>query len=215
METEKTLNGSLREKARSEIHKRINQAATDLLATKSFDEVKMRDVAEAAQISEATLFRHIQGKEDLLMLAFADQIDQVLDSIELKDELDELNTAQTGNSLCVRVLNVYKERSRFYQDHPANSTAYLRLGFINGGLPSKRCIAQGDRTIALVESIISRGQILNLLSAKVPAHLVALNCHAIFIHEIERATVRELSPETFWDRVKPRLKAQLSLLSLD
>ena len=88
METEKTLNGSLREKARSEILKRINQAATDLLATKSFDEVKMRDVAEAAQISEATLFRHIQGKEDLLMLAFADQIDQVLDSIELKDELD-------------------------------------------------------------------------------------------------------------------------------
>lgn len=43
---------------------------------------------------------------------------------------------------------------------------------------------------------------------------MAQNCHAIYMHEIDRTPVRGFDPDRIWERLGPRLDAQLRPLVL-
>ena len=201
---------SVRQQGKQRKRDAIQAAAASLMHTKEFDEITMREVAQLAGVGEATLFRYVSSKDELLHMVYGDEVDTVLDRIEQQDAA--LEAAQgdrpTGTNFVERVRAVYLERCAFYRRNPANSARYLRQGFALSDF-SARNVAQGDRTIALVRAVVEAGQERGLLDLRGDALLVAQNCHAIFMHEIDRTPVRGFDPQRIWDRLGPRLDAQL------
>jgi AcrR family transcriptional regulator len=202
----------LREQARLEVTRRIRLAAVELLAEKNFDDITTREVAQRAAIGEATLFRYIDSKQSLLMLAFGDRMDALLDEMEQQDAMAAASGDHSATMFCDRVHDVFKARSSFYRQSPENASLYLRQGLEPRNNGRWRNLAQGDRIIALVTRIVADGQAAGVFTATPEAALVALNCHGIFIHEVDRSAARNFDPETIWERVQPRLAAQLEPL---
>lgn len=201
---------TVRQRGKQRKRDAIQAAAATLLRSKQFDEITMREVAQLAEVGEATLFRYVSSKYELLHMVYGDELDAVLDRIDEQDAA--LVAAQgndpTGTNFVERIRAIYLERSAFYRRNPANSSRYLREGFTLSDL-SARNVAQGDRTIALARSIIEDGQGRGLLDLRAGALCVAQNCHAIYMHEIDRTPVRGFDPEQIWERLGPRLDAQL------
>lgn len=206
---------SARQRGKQRKRDAIQAAAASLMHEKRFEDITMREVALLAGVGEATLFRYVPNKDELLHMVFGDELDDVLDRIEEQDAALVAAQGDTpmGVNFVERVRAVYLERCAFYRRNPANSARYLREGFALSEL-SARNVAQGDRTIALVRSIIESGQERGLLDLRAEALLVAQNCHAIFMHEIDRTPVRGFDPDRIWERLGPRLDAQLRPLVL-
>ncbi len=61
-----------RERKKAATHRAIADAALDLFSERGYDAVGVREVAEAADVSTATLFKHFPGKEALV---FDDDVD--------------------------------------------------------------------------------------------------------------------------------------------
>lgn len=58
---------TLRDRRRAELRERIIAAALRLFADRGFDQVTVEEIAAEAGISLSTLFRHVRGKDDLLV----------------------------------------------------------------------------------------------------------------------------------------------------
>lgn len=207
----------LREQSKLEVTRRIRAAAVDLLARKPFSEITTREVAQHAGIGEATLFRYVGSKDELLTLAYGDRMDALLDELQSADDraAEEADTERTGQWYCARVRSFYEGRAAFYLQDPANAALYLRQGFDMTSAGRARTIAQGDRLIERVRSILAEGQAAGVLLSRVDALSVAQNCHGIFIHEVDRTPTRGFKPSTIWQRVHARLDAQLDPLVID
>ena len=48
----------------------ILKASLDLFATKGYDAVSVRGISKAADVSEAALYKHFEGKEDMALYIF-------------------------------------------------------------------------------------------------------------------------------------------------
>jgi AcrR family transcriptional regulator len=64
----------LRERKRERTRNLIAQEALRLFLDRGFDEVSVNEVAAAAEVSKATLFRYFPTKEDLVLHRFADHL---------------------------------------------------------------------------------------------------------------------------------------------
>lgn len=208
---------SLRERSKLGKAERIRAAAEQLLSERSIEKITTREVAELAGIGEATLFRYIGSKRELLMMVYGDQMDAILTKIEREDAVLASSgslRSEDGESYCNRIYSIYRARCEFYRRNPDNAALYMREGFQVGSVTGARNIAQGDRSIRMVGAILAEGQSQGALIATVDPYLVAQNCHGIFIHEIDRTPVRGFTPQTIWDRTGARLSVQLSPLMI-
>jgi AcrR family transcriptional regulator len=207
----------LREQSKREVTRRIRAAAVDLLARKPFSEITTREVAQHAGIGEATLFRYVGSKDELLTLAYGDRMAALLDELQSADDrvAAAANAGRPGDWYCARVRSFYEGRADFYLQDPLNAALYLRQGFDMASAGRTRTIAQGDRLIERVRSILAAGQSDGALLSRVDPLSVAQNCHGIFIHEVDRTLTRGFQPSTIWQRVHARLNAQLDPLVLD
>ena len=207
----------VRETSKRQRRRRIIEAATELLLSYSFEEITTRQVAACAGIGEATLFRYITSKRELLTLVYGDQLDAVLNRTEERDAriLAETDPAsRTATFYIERVFAIYRRRCDFYLLNPTNAALYLREGFDPESLESPRHLAQGDRTIRLASQVLAEGQHRGVIVDRVDAAVVAQNCHGSYIHEIDRTPVRRYEPRTIWERLEPRLGAQLLPLAI-
>jgi len=57
--------------------RRIVQTAVDLAEKGGFEAVRLRDVAACANVALGTLYRHFRSKEDLLVAALAEEVEQL------------------------------------------------------------------------------------------------------------------------------------------
>jgi AcrR family transcriptional regulator len=216
VEAEKSRIG-LRDQAKSDRLRRIHEAATELLLDRTFQEITTKDIAERAQVGEATLFRYIKNKQRLLTMVYGDLLDQILDAIEAEEArivADHGSLSMTGEQYVARVLATYRQRCRFYLAAPTNAALYLREGFDPESPEKLRHLAQGDRSIRLTAAILTEGQQAAVIRRDVDAAVIAQNCHGTYIHEIDRTPVRGFEPSTIWDRIRVRLEAQLRPLVL-
>lgn len=206
----------LRAQAKAEVFRRIREAAGALLADRGFDQITTREVAQRAGIGEATLFRYVSSKDELLTLVYGDQMDVLIETLLVADDAAAfVEGSADGMLLCARVKALYRGRSDFYLAHPTNASRYLRQAFEIASPNRARTMAQGDRFIARVTEILQAGQSQAVINGDVDASVVAQNCHGIFIHEVDRTATREYPPETIWQRVSARLDAQLLVLVID
>ncbi|QOR71625.1 TetR/AcrR family transcriptional regulator [Ruania alkalisoli] len=195
---------------------KIRTAAVALFAEHDYNEITMQAVAKEAGIGEATLFRHVDQKVDLLTLAYSSQLDDLLNEIDEADATRALSQARhSGAHLRERILAIYEARCEFYRRHPVNGALYLAEGFNERNPARARNIAQGDRSIRLVAGLIEEGQRSGALFSHVVARDVAQNCHGIYMHEIQRTAVRNFEPDSIWTRTRARLLAQLDPLIVD
>ncbi|WP_437773356.1 TetR/AcrR family transcriptional regulator [Arthrobacter sp. KNU40] len=199
----------LREKSRRETLGRIRAAAVELLAERGYDQMTTREVAERAEVGEATLFRYVNSKQQLLLLVVGDKMDEHIDTIIGEDTRTAKGGPADAGSFLQRIHGLYKARADFYLGDPENVTSYVQNAFVAGSDLGAKNIAQGDRVIERVALIIREGQALGHLLASVDAQVVAQNCQGIYVHEILRRSVRGFSHESLEERVRARLDAQL------
>jgi AcrR family transcriptional regulator len=205
----------LRERAKREAMSRIRESARTLFAERSFRDVTTREIADMAGVGEATLFRYVPNKNALLGLVYADRVDELLDRIEADDRRHASAGRRSGAACVDRVLKAFRTRVGLYLENPENTTLYVRQSFDPLNPDVRRGIAQGDRMIALVSRIVAEGQQATALSDVVTADDVGLNCHGVYIHELDRSAVRNLSPSTMRRRLDARLRTQLVPLVID
>jgi AcrR family transcriptional regulator len=201
----------LRERARLERFARIRAAAEQLFREKSFDQITTREVARLAGVGEATLFRYVSSKHELLLLVIGEKMDRLIEHMEAADAApaSAAPTLRDGYYYLQRIRAVYSARVDFYLSDPENVTSYLQYGFMAGSRLGAQSVMQGDRVIGLVTSILMEGQTAGVLAKSVAAPAVAQNCHGIYIHEVLRTPVRGFASESLWDRCCARLDAQL------
>jgi AcrR family transcriptional regulator len=78
-----TRGEGLRERKKQQTRRRIRQAAIELFASRGFDAVPVAEIAQAADVSAATVFNYFPTKEDLVyggMEAFEDSLLQAVRS---------------------------------------------------------------------------------------------------------------------------------------
>ena len=206
---------NLREASRKNREMRIRTAAEKLLKSRNINDITTKEVAALAGIGEATLFRYIGSKMELLFITYADKMDDLLSEIERSDARHTstpVDSRLNGAHYRDRIFEAYKKRCEFYLENPENAAIYLRAGFDSTNVSRGRNIAQGDRSIRLAAAIVAEGQAQGALLGSVDSYLVAQNCHGIYMHEIDRTPTRGFAPDTIWDRIRDRLSVQLDPL---
>jgi AcrR family transcriptional regulator len=73
--------GGLRERKKAQTREAIAEAARRLFLDRGFDDVTVADVAEAADVSEATIFNYFRTKEDLAFHRMEDFEEEMLEAI--------------------------------------------------------------------------------------------------------------------------------------
>lgn len=202
----------LRAQAKAEVFRRIRGAAEELLAHRDFDHITTREVAQRAGIGEATLFRHVASKDDLLTMVYADQMDALVERLLQQDDEQASHAIRDGFQICDRVKAIYRGRADFFRENPVNASRYLYQAFDPESRNHERAIAQGDTLIQRTTEILEQGQQARVIDSRANAFLVAQNCHGILMHEIQRTPVRGFDPQTIWKRVVERLDVQLMVL---
>lgn len=201
----------LREQARRDRYIRIRKAAEDLFAEKSYDEVTTKEVARRAGVGEATLFRYIAHKEELLLLVVGERQETFIDRVELDDDIRGASPPEpmTGDWVLQRILDIYRARSAFYAQDPDHVSKYVISGLQSENKLGPLSTLTGDRIVSRVEHILQQGQQARVIRGDTDAGVVARNVNGTYIHEILRSPARRLPIETIWERLSERLLVML------
>lgn len=205
---------TLRERAKQEKLRRIRTAAAELLADRSFSELTMREVAERAEVGEATLFRYVASKEDLLLLVSEQRLESLIHSVEAAERYQP-GQGRTGKEILARIFELYEMRAADYVENPQNVTDYARVGLTANTPIAASSMDHGDRFILIVEGLLAHGQTAGLLRSEWSARVIARNCHSTFVHEVVRSPGRGFTTDTFSARLRERLEAQLEPLIVE
>jgi AcrR family transcriptional regulator len=201
----------LRELSKRERMLRIRDATARLLEDREFSGITMRDVAREARVGEATLFRYVGSKEQLLVLVFGAKVDRQLDSLEADPRFQPL-PGRTGREIVDAVRRLYRERTRLYLDDPVHVTEFVRAGLAPGNELGHHAVGSGDRIRLVVTRLIEHGQREGVLSEQWDASVISENCAGIYIHEIVRAPMRGFAADSVPARLDERLRVQLEPL---
>ncbi|MFT4287130.1 TetR/AcrR family transcriptional regulator [Nocardioides sp.] len=204
---------SRRERSKRERMERIKQAAYELLTEHDFNDVTTKDIAERADIGEATLFRYVANKLQLLVITYGTRFQAKLEVITKQAaELCAETEGVTGERIIETVLDGYRGYCEVYLTSPNNVGLYLLESYNRETSDRETVIVHGDVMISVATDLIVRGQQLGVLRADVDAALVGENCLGLFVHEVFRTRSRGLEHEKVWERLRPRLETQLALL---
>lgn len=201
----------LREKARIERYRNIRAAAEQLFNERGYEQTTTKEVAERAGVGEATLFRYVTNKHELLLLVIGERMDTAIQAIEDADKKLALTTS-TARDYVERIYAIFQARAQFYATDPENVTSYLHYGFKAGSQLGAQSIDQGDRIIALTASVLDSAGEAGHLAAHVDSRIVAQNCNGTYIHEVLRTPARGFRPEDLWEKLHERLRVQIEPL---
>lgn len=202
---------SLREYSKREKMRRIREATEQLLAENSIAEITMKDVARVARVGEATLFRYVGAKEELLLLVFGSRMEQYIADIE-SDERFRPREGMSGSEIVEAICELYHRRAELYLADPENVTDYVRVGLVPGNGVGELSTSHGDRARDVVERLLRAGQASKVIRDDWDASTIAVNCAGHYIHEILRSPTRNYRADTFWERLRARLRVQLEPL---
>lgn len=194
-----------------ERYRNIRAAAERLFNERGYEHTTTKEVAELAGVGEATLFRYISNKHELLLLVIGERMDMTLQAIEDADK-ELAASSSTARDYVERIYSIFRARAEFYATDPENVTSYLHYGFKAGSQLGALSIAQGDRIIALTTSILDSAREAGHLTAHVSSVIVAQNCNGTYIHEVLRTPARGFRPEDLWGRLHERLQVQIEPL---
>lgn len=71
-------------------HKAIIKAFLTLLTEKSYEQISVQDITEAADVGRSTFYVHFENKDDLLVKGFGTVLDHLVSHLEFKEEEQRL-----------------------------------------------------------------------------------------------------------------------------
>ena len=159
MTEEKLQPLSRRERKKLETRNRILSSALTLFSEQGYDQVRIGEICEAADISNATFFAYFPTKASLISGFGADLL------LQIRERLAEFEV-DAGESLeLLRII---------YFDEWADHRGLLKKVFSSAETPEGAAIAAaGSELISLVSEIIEQGQAAGELSSRFQARLVA------------------------------------------
>lgn len=207
----------LRERSRRQRYERVLAAAEELFAEKDYDAVTTREVAQRAEVGEATLFRYIERKSDLLLLVIGGKLDILIDQLEHDDSLIEENPPSPVSSqwFVDRINTIYRARTKYYELDPEHVSKYIVSGLQTDSKLAARSTSAGDRIITRTTRILLDAQAAGVLRDDVDAETVARNLNGAYIHELLRTPARRLPISETWDRLSVRFDAMIRPLMID
>jgi len=143
---------------------RIEQAAVRLFVEKGVAETSIRDIARAVGLSEGALYRHFEGKDELVWKAF--ERHYVAFAVTLQELADQESTARGKVAAMIR---------GFCRAHDDNPTLFKFLLFIQHGQLSK--LEPGTLTpVEVMRSVLDKA----IASREIPAQAPDLATALVF-----------------------------------
>lgn len=201
----------LREYSKREKLRRIRAATRTLMDSRPFADVTMRDVAAQARVGEATLFRYVGTKEQLLLLVFGSRVEEQMESLEADRRFQPVDGA-SGRDVVEAICALFRTRAELYLEDPVHLTEFVRAGLAPDNDLSALTVAAGDRLRQMVTRLLSAGQAAGVIDGSWSADVIAENCAGAYIHEVLRSPVRKFETTTFMPRIEARLRTQLEPL---
>lgn len=194
--------------------KRLKEAARELMWEKGYEEATTREIADRAEIGEATLFRYVATKLDLFMLVYGEEFETVIE--ECKAEEREFTTKPLPGdpqTYINRMVGLYLKLSALYVRYPSLAYTYVKESFSSETAIGVGGLAHGDRWYSLIETILQQAQTAGSFTCS-DISVTAQNCHALYVHEVLRSHARSLPSEGMPDRLRARLEAILEPLTV-
>jgi len=141
---------------------RIEQAAVRLFVEKGVAETSIRDIARAVGLSEGALYRHFEGKDELVWKAF--ERHYVAFAVTLQELAEQESTARGKVAAMIR---------GFCRAHDDNPTLFKFLLFIQHGQLSK--LEPGTLTpVEVMRSVLDKAIASRGIPAQAPDLATAL-----------------------------------------
>lgn len=204
-----TVSLSLRERKKQDSMRRLKEAARDLMWEKGYDEATTKEIAERAEIGEATLFRYVSSKLDLFMLVYGEEFEAVIKDCEAVEAKLPTEPSPVNPQVYIdRLVNLYSKLSSLYVRYPSLAYTYVKESFSSETDIGLSGLAHGDRWYSLLESIIRQAQSSGAFTGS-DASVTAQNCHALYVHEVLRSHARKLPSAETPERLRRRLESML------
>src|SRR5580658_2798916 len=114
----------------------ILDAVEGLLESDGFDKWQLRDVAEIAKVSLATIYKHFPSRDDLILAT----VERWMDEHVYKP----IRERSPGEPLFDALLRMFKTIFKPWEQHPMMLNAFVRASSLTGG---GRLFAQGTASV--------------------------------------------------------------------
>ncbi len=195
----------LREQNKQDKLARIKEAARQAFEQKGYDATTTREIAELAHIGTGTLFLYIRDKGELLLLLYADALQQITDKafMTLPDDL------------CLQdaLMHLFTPLFHFYQQNPENARAFFKELLFRSGEQSTRHPFGGEQkdfVVARLAQVIRDKQERGELRQDMDPYLAATGFFALYFASITSWSAAFLTLDTsFFDHLRDLFGLQI------
>lgn len=171
----------LRAKQKADKTRRILEAATTLFREGGYDNARIEDIAEMAEVSVGTLYNYYQNKGDILVATVAMEVTEVLQGGARILANPPLNVAEALRTL----IGQYYDHSLVYLSKEMWRTA-MAISIQQPETPLSRRYTELDgqlcaQVIQLVETLQARGVVQAGVDAKAMGEVFFNNLNMMFI----------------------------------
>ena len=130
---------------------RIRQAARALFRERGFDGATLRAIAARAGMGASSIYRHVESKEELLILELADLQEEAWTRFRRED--------RRGTATKERLRRFFQAQHALLAEDPDLTVIALRATSYPAARVSRRVLALNDRTIGLLAEILQAGRL--------------------------------------------------------
>ncbi|QRM57284.1 TetR/AcrR family transcriptional regulator [Sinorhizobium sp. BG8] len=200
----------LREKQKADKNRRILEAATTLFRESGYDNARIEDIAEMAEVSVGTLYNYYQNKGDILVATVSMEVTEVLEAGERVIANPPLNVEEALRTL----IEQYYDHSLFYLSKEMWRTA-MAISIQQPETPLSRRYTELDselsaQIVRLVATLQKRGAVIASIEAQAIGEVIFNNLNMMFI---EFAKVEAMPLEVLKTRVAAQHRPIAALIS--
>ena len=197
-----------RERQRKKTLTRITGAARTLFARKGFEATTTQEIAEKADIGTGTLFNYAKTKEDLLILVFRDEMEEVV--------AEAFASLPLKASLLDQLLHVFECFIAYHQRDLEIAHALIRqLSSVNGKESRDDITAFMRGLLGRMTELVTGAQRRGELRDDFSPMLLARNLFALYYRLLQDWLAEYISYEQYAARLAPALELQLRGLKTD
>lgn len=200
--------GGRRERQKRKTLARIVRAARILFARKGFEATTTQEIAAKADIGTGTLFNYASTKEDLLLLVFREEMDEVV--------AEAFATLRKNAPLLDQLLHVFNCFVAYHKRDVAIARALIRqLSSVNSPARRDDLIVFARRLMRRLSELVRDAQARGELRGDVPRVLLAHNLFSVYYRLLQDWLGEYIAHDQYAARIGPALELQLRGLRSD